>query len=241
MGGKEKPGVMIYFDIRDQLELMNHEQIAKFFLAILDYASDGVAPEFDDPVLKMAWTITKRNIERDDYSYKKTVSKRAYGAYCRWEKESGREPLTFEEWTQMDASDACASSALQKDAHAEDAMQKMPTTTSTPTSSSTSSSTTTMECVSTGNTNRKPREKMKIPPSEEEVEEYCRERKNGIDPRSFIDYYERTGWKLKGGQKVVDWKACVRTWERNDKQKASDESNKKMSQEDEGVMQAIFF
>ena len=53
------------------------------------------------------------------------------------------------------------------------------------------------------------------PPTLEEVKAYCEERGNGIDPEHFLDYYSARGWELKPGQKVKDWKACVRTWERN--------------------------
>jgi hypothetical protein len=52
-------------------------------------------------------------------------------------------------------------------------------------------------------------------PSLEEVRDYCAERGNDIDPQHFIDYYDARGWKLKGGQTIKDWKACIRTWERN--------------------------
>lgn len=51
-------------------------------------------------------------------------------------------------------------------------------------------------------------------PSLEEVETYCRERNNGIDAQSFIDFYESKGW-LIGKTKMKDWKAAIRTWERN--------------------------
>ena len=53
------------------------------------------------------------------------------------------------------------------------------------------------------------------PPSVEEVTSYCKERQNGIDPEQFIDYYEARGWDLAKGRKMKDWKAAVRTWERN--------------------------
>ena len=55
------------------------------------------------------------------------------------------------------------------------------------------------------------------PPTVEEVRAYCTERKNGIDPAHFVDYYAARGWELKPGQKVKDWKACVRTWEQRQK------------------------
>jgi hypothetical protein len=51
------------------------------------------------------------------------------------------------------------------------------------------------------------------PPTLEQVQEYCRERQNNIDPQRFIDYYAARGW-LIGKNKMKDWKAAVRTWER---------------------------
>jgi len=52
-------------------------------------------------------------------------------------------------------------------------------------------------------------------PEVSEVEDYCRERANGIDAHEFVDYYTANGWKQKGGNPIKDWKAAVRTWERN--------------------------
>lgn len=57
-------------------------------------------------------------------------------------------------------------------------------------------------------------------PTFEEVSAYCLERNNGIDPEQFIDYYESKGWVV-GKSKMKDWKACVRTWERNRKGKST--------------------
>lgn len=52
------------------------------------------------------------------------------------------------------------------------------------------------------------------PPSLEDVQSYCLERNNSVDPQAFIDFYESKGWMV-GKNKMKDWKAAVRTWERN--------------------------
>ena len=52
------------------------------------------------------------------------------------------------------------------------------------------------------------------PPSLEEVEAYCKERGNTVDAAQFIDFYASKGW-LVGKVTMKDWKAVVRTWERN--------------------------
>ena len=52
------------------------------------------------------------------------------------------------------------------------------------------------------------------PPSLEDVQSYCLERNNSVDPQAFIDFYASKGWMV-GKNKMKDWKAAVRTWERN--------------------------
>lgn len=65
-----------------------------------------------------------------------------------------------------------------------------------------------------------------VPPTVDEVKAYCLERQNGIDAQSFIDYYEANGWKQGAGRKpIVDWRACVRTWERNSNQTRAKPNN----------------
>ena len=60
------------------------------------------------------------------------------------------------------------------------------------------------------------------PPTLDEVRDYCNERKNNIDPESFINFYESKGWFV-GKNKMKDWKAAVRTWEKNEKKKTPTE------------------
>ena len=51
-------------------------------------------------------------------------------------------------------------------------------------------------------------------PTIDEVSDYCKERGNTVSPQRFIDHYESNGWKV-GKNPMRDWKAAVRTWERN--------------------------
>ena len=59
-----------------------------------------------------------------------------------------------------------------------------------------------------------------IPPTVEEVRAYCRERNNTVDAETFVDFYIGKGWMV-GKNKMKDWKAAVRTWEKNRKQEQS--------------------
>lgn len=53
-----------------------------------------------------------------------------------------------------------------------------------------------------------------VPPTIDDVRDYCMERNNNVDPEKFISYYESNGWMV-GRNKMKDWKAAIRTWERN--------------------------
>jgi len=57
-----------------------------------------------------------------------------------------------------------------------------------------------------------PKAKAFVPPSLEELKNYCNERGNKINSQNFIDFYQSKGWMV-GKNKMKDWKACVRTWE----------------------------
>lgn len=67
------------------------------------------------------------------------------------------------------------------------------------------------------------KEKNIIPPTLKMVTKYCTKRNNSIDAEKFIDHYKARGWKL-GKEKMKDWQAAVRTWEKNDKQYSSNKT-----------------
>lgn len=64
----------------------------------------------------------------------------------------------------------------------------------------------------------KPQEKVKkfVPPTVEEVKNYCDERNNGIDAEAFVAFYDSKGWMI-GKNKMKSWKSAVITWEKSRK------------------------
>lgn len=55
------------------------------------------------------------------------------------------------------------------------------------------------------------------PPTVEQVANYCTERQNTVDPERFVDFYTAKGWMIGKGP-MKDWKAAVRTWEKQEQQ-----------------------
>ena len=69
------------------------------------------------------------------------------------------------------------------------------------------------------------KKKVFVPPTVDEVSAYCRERGNGIDAQSFVDFYTSKGWMI-GKNRMKDWKAAVRTWERSKNNMPAKNKNK---------------
>lgn len=70
------------------------------------------------------------------------------------------------------------------------------------------------------------------PPTVDEVRAYCIERGNEVDPEKFIDFYEMKDWMV-GKNKMKNWKAAVRNWERNGASKPSREKKGRLDWLDE--------
>lgn len=54
------------------------------------------------------------------------------------------------------------------------------------------------------------------PPTLEELKNYIADNKYNVDPERFIDYYTANGWTV-GKNRMKDWKAAVRNWDRSQK------------------------
>lgn len=57
-----------------------------------------------------------------------------------------------------------------------------------------------------------------VPPTLEEIEAYCKERNNKVDPQQFFDYYSTGEWKDAKGNPVKNWKQKIITWEKENKE-----------------------
>ena len=53
-----------------------------------------------------------------------------------------------------------------------------------------------------------------------EIDLYCADRQNNVDAYAFFDFYQSKNWMV-GKNKMKDWKACIRTWERRETKKTT--------------------
>lgn len=58
-------------------------------------------------------------------------------------------------------------------------------------------------------------QKIFVPPSLDQVKEYCKQRNNRVDPEKWFHHYQSNGWKV-GKNSMKSWQSAVITWEKSD-------------------------
>ena len=130
----QRPGVMLFFDVRPALKRLTIEERGQLFEAILDYGELGLLPDFEGG-LGIVWDFIQPRIDQDAERYADKVLKNKYSAYVREAKKADIQPAEFETWrTDPDSFYRAISSDVKRH----------PTTTTTPTSTPTTTATSTM-------------------------------------------------------------------------------------------------
>lgn len=94
----QRPGVMLYFDIAPAIKRLSAEESGLLLRAILDYAEQGVAPDFESDMLELVWDLLQPRLDRDAARYEEKALKARYSTYCREMKKRGLQPAEFEVW-----------------------------------------------------------------------------------------------------------------------------------------------
>ena len=209
-----KPGVMLYFDsLRPAMKRLDDAQCGALLRRILAYAEEGRLPrEEGDPLVSFAFDMLLPKIDQDEERFAAVAQQRRYAVFCREEKKAGREPLSFETWSESEASDDSDTASAENDTASDD-NGRYPTTTTTTTPTTTPTTTTT---PAGGTAARPPKRTRFVPPSLDEVKAYCRERGSPVDPLRFYEYFDAGGWRDSRGRAVKNWQQRLITWERGE-------------------------
>lgn len=193
---------MLYFSILPALDSLPPASAGTLLLAAMHYAEDGREPIFEDGTLAFAWSFLKPSIDRDGEVYDEKRLRGEWLTYCRQCKRDGNEALDFETWRQR---------TVTEPLHTDTDTQPI----SIPDSLSVSDSMSVSVSNKSIEMGKPPRPRF-VPPTVDEVKNYCLERRSSVDPEQFFDFYTANGWKQGAGKPIKDWRACVRTWERRD-------------------------
>ena len=180
----------VWTNFREVMEPLNFEEKGRLFESMLIYAESGQEPESLEGNERFVWPTAKRDI---DMAVQFRETKRQNGS-------KGGRPKTKENQEEPNET-------KENQEEPNETLKKRKEKKGTETKGNSSS------------INIVPLKRF-VPPTVEEIKAYCDERGSyWIDPEHFVDYYEARGWILSNGKKMVDWKATVRTWEKNEKER----------------------
>lgn len=194
---------LLYTDCIEHISLLNMEQRGVLLTAILCFASGAELPEMDTAV-KITYSFIRSQIERDRKKYIETTEKRSLagkaGAKAKYSKRK--------QDVANDSKDKQTIANDSKGKQYEPVPEPVPVPEPIP-EPDTESALRSKECKG------KTRRSAFTPPTVDEVQEYCLQRGNAVDAERFVDHYTANGW-MRGKTKIKDWKACVRTWEKQE-------------------------
>lgn len=218
--------ITIYRNMVDSVRNLDQTDFQPIVMAIFDFALDGKEPENLTPMQYAVFNMTRVNIEK---SNERRRSKAEFEKKRRERKKAEREALKSNSvdlrgqcvdsaWTSVDNRGQCVDVRVDKEKEKEKEKVKVKE------NEKEKEKEKVKEKESKNNSNNiymcgeniptQTHIKKFVKPTLEEVRNYCLERKNNVNAEKFIDFYEAKDWYI-GKNKMKDWKAAVRTWERN--------------------------
>lgn len=186
-----KEYVCLYHSYLDSIQPLSDEERGRLLTAILEYGSTGRVPEMTGNE-RFVFPTIRSQIDRDEDRYQRTCERNAQNVQQRWNRPRNSDTTVYERiranTTEYETYQGKGKDKCKDKGKGED------------------------DIVS--GAQRRARQVKFTPPTVEEVRAYCEERQNGIDAQEFVDHYSASGW-MRGKTPIKDWRACVRTWERN--------------------------
>ena len=192
----KRDGFVFYESFYDAIRYLPDDIQLTVYKMLCEYALYGTEPETDDNVAKGFFKLMKpqidANVKRRENGSKATKSEPKPNLDLTKEganpnlDASGIEPRPNLDLTEPEPKDKVKDKVKDKDKYKAKEKEK-----------------------------EREREKSFRPPSLDEVTDYCQQRGNTVNPERFIDFYAAKGWMI-GANKMRDWKAAIRTWERRE-------------------------
>lgn len=186
----DKKSFVMYESWGTAIEKMSNEQAGELIKAIYAYQKDpDAAPK--DPALAFVFELIKQQLDADSQRYKEACAARSEAG-----KKGGRPKANASDKKQMVSEESKKSKCFSEKAKKADNEYDNDLKENT------------LEGV---------KEKRFAPPTLQEVKDYClKMRYTHVDAERFIDYYTSNGWMV-GKNRMKDWKAAVRNWDRREK------------------------
>jgi len=191
------PYLKVFTDMDGTIGLLSDTEAGRLFKALMGYINDrDVQLQGQE---KLVFSMLKCQIDRDAASYQEFIDKQRRNGEKGGRPKNPEKPMGFSENPEKpNVTQKSQEEEKEEDKEKEKDEEEDVDTKNAP-------------YPQRGSTRGKARF---VPPTVDQVAEYCVERCNGIDAETFVSYYEARNWCLKKDQRMSDWKAAVRYWER---------------------------
>jgi hypothetical protein len=217
---------VLYQDNAEILESLTDEQRGKLFSAIFDYQKDFKLPE--DAFIRLALSPFIAQFKRDSQKWERTCEEKTIagkmGNLKRWHPELYKKVIDGaislgDAMLGLQPQEPSQPNPTQSDPIGEIANIAVNVSDNVSVSIS--------DIINIIEPAKKSKSKPRgfVPPSLQEVQDYCKSRGNSVNPKGFLDYYVAGDWKDKDGKAVKNWKQKVLSWENrnsNDKPTTQD-------------------
>ncbi|MCD8231460.1 MAG: DUF6291 domain-containing protein [Clostridiales bacterium] len=210
--GKEikRDSFVLYCDDYELITELSAEEKAALLDSIFLYEISRTEPEIEKGTsLKIVWKSIKGHLNRDWEKYKEKVQKLRENA-TKSKGESG-EKAKADKSEQMQAK---ADKSEQIDSVCVRVRERVrDSVCDTPSSIPPEGETPTPEP-----SKQKTKSKRFVPPTVEEVKQYCQEKGYTFDPERFVNFYNSKNWMV-GKNKMTNWKSAAANWNKDNQQR----------------------
>ena len=220
----KQPGIIFYFKWKEYLAGMSPEDRLFIYDSIMEYAENGTVPELSG-YRKVIFQFMRDDVDRNMAKYQALVERNRANAKSAKAKREMRESVvsTGNQWIPLVTSgheikekekvkQKEIEKQKQKTKEEEKDKEREHTMCVQKEREKEDGGSATLPPVVCADAQTSPPKRF-VPPSVEQVAEYCASRRNSVDSERFVDFYSSKGWKV-GSSPMKDWKAAVRTWER---------------------------
>ena len=191
---KIRDSFIFYRSFFQSTKRLSKEDKAELFEAICSYALDGESIEVS-AVPEAIFSVIKPNLD---------ANRRKWENGCKEKKKPSKSEAEEEqEISKSEANNKQTISKAQGNVNVDDNVNE--------------------ECKSELKSKSETKKKPKgfIPPTLQDIQNYCKERNNSVSASKFLDYYSVSEWKDKDGKAVKNWKQKLLSWEGRDTTTAS--------------------
>lgn len=200
-----------YHSMLDETKKMTDAEFGRLMRGLLEYSESGREPTDLSERVQMAFDIYAGQIDRDVTAYTEKCNRNRENVSKRWNTT---------EYNRIQSNTDDTEDTKKKKKKKEKEKENI---------------------ILSNESINAPAKKRFVPPTLEEVTEYCRSRNSPVDPKKFYEYFDAGNWKDAKGNPVRNWKQKVLTWEKYDTPSATNVELKKPSSfdTDEFMLKAL--